>query len=441
MSFHLRVRPLAAGALMTASSFVLGGCGGGVGNNNPKVPSQVVQAAMARSFGKTTSVASRMLENYHIVHRFAGRPNDGGHPVAPVLAVNGTLFGTTMGGGTLGQGAVFKISAGVEKVIYSFTDFPFSVGGLTADVNGTLYGTTTGGGTMNSGTIFQITPSGEESVLYNFTDGSDGGHPDSGPGLLDVNGTLYGTTSAGGAHMSGTVFRFTPPGTESVLYSFAGGSDGNEPNAGLIDIDGTLYGTTQLGGFTSSPCGNLQFGCGTVFKINTSGSGYTQLYRFKSGSDGAVPLAGLTAVGGMLYGTTVAGGANRCNGSSVCGTVFKISPSGSGYMQLHKFRGGTDGNAPYASLTDVDGVLYGTTAGGGAKGCDGGCGTVFKITTAGKETILHDFAGGSLGVGAPIAGLIYFNGALYGTAYGVTSVNGGTVRGSCKCGVVYSLNP
>jgi uncharacterized repeat protein (TIGR03803 family) len=262
------------------------------------------------------------------------------------------------------------------------------------DVNGVLYGTTSYGGTQNQGTVFKITTSGAETVVYNFAGGSDGASPDA--GLINVNGVLFGTTAFGGdANGDGTVFKLTTSGSETVLHTFGASNDGRTPEAGLTNVNGVLYGTTS-----SSAAHNLY---GTVFKITTSGA-ETVLHSF-TGVDGARPSASLTNVGGVLYSTTPSGGANGL------GTVFEITTAGAESV-LHSFSG-DDGAQPYARLTDVNGVLYGTTAFGGVGG-EYGPGTVFKITTAGTEQVLHSFKGGSDGK-IPTAGLINVNGMLYGT--------------------------
>ena len=222
----------------------------------------------------------------------------------------------------------------------------------------------------------------KESVLYSFAGGSDGEYPVA--ALTNVGGRLYGTTKAGGTGSGsvcssgcGTVFKITTSGMESVLHSFGGGSDGLEPVASLSNLGGTLYGTTAYGGAS---------GDGTVFAITTSGT-ETALHSFGGGSDGVEPIASLTNVGGTLYGTTYMGGA------SGDGTVFKITTSGTETV-LYSFVGGSDGKWPDARLTNVGGTLYGTTKNGGASNL----GTVFKITTSGKESVLHSFGLGSDGV-------------------------------------------
>jgi uncharacterized repeat protein (TIGR03803 family) len=214
-------------------------------------------------------------------------------------------------------------------------------------------------------------------VLHSFGGGADGKTPVA--GLIDVKGHLYGTTRYGGAYGHGTVFSITPGGTEKVLHSFAGGSDGAEPLASLIEVKGTLYGTTESGGANS--CDGLG-NCGTVFSITPSGTEKV-LHSFAGGSDGAFPVASLMNVKGRLYGTTAYGGTNQHHCGSSCysagGTIFSITPSGTEKV-LHSFAKGTDGSYPSASLTDLGGTLYGTTELGGGSACQAGCGTVFALT-------------------------------------------------------------
>lgn len=175
--------------------------------------------------------------------------------------------------------------------------------------------------------------------------------------LIEVEGKLYGTTESGGTYGYGTVFRITLSGREKVLYSFGpSSSDGAFPEAGLIDLGGTLYGTTYNGG---------THGDGTVFSVTLSGTEKV-LHSFGGyfyGRDGALPTASLTKVKGMLYGTTVSGGANSANEG---GTVFSVTTTGVEKV-LHSFRNG-DGSGPYASLINVNGTLYGTTQTGGTYG-------------------------------------------------------------------------
>jgi uncharacterized repeat protein (TIGR03803 family) len=325
-------------------------------------------------------------------------------------------------------------------VLYSFTggaDGGYPYGGLIRDAAGDLYGTTYGGGSskcsQGCGVVFMVDKAGNETVLYSFTGtGGDGGNPFAGL-VRDAAGNLYGTTFHGGASGAGTVFNLDNTGKETVLYSFTGLPDGEGPHAGLLrDAAGNLYGTTEEGGSGACSFGGFDYGCGTVFMLDTAGK-ETVLYSFSgTGGDGAVPYAGLVRdAAGNLYGTTSGGGA------SSEGTVFKLDTTGKETV-LHSFTGtGRDGTYPYAPLIrDSKGNLYGTTYGGGASGA----GMVFKLDSAGKETVLYSFTGtGGDGAG-PMVGLVQdAKGNLYGTTR-----YGGSFHGVCYqsggCGVVFMLD-
>lgn len=315
----------------------------------------------------------------------------GNGPVGGLLKIKKNLYGTSYAGGSCfgndGSGSVFELVYSAKKKAYSGkTLFSFygglfgpdgerPEGTLIADQEGNLYGTTAYGGNGN-GTVYEVTPTGTETVLHTFSDDPDGSQP-YGKLVWDGEGNLYGTTYYGGAYGEyGTVFKLTPDGTETVLYSFQGGDDGQWPSAGLTrDAKGNLYGTTE----------------GTVFDITAAG-GAEVLHRFCSQpncTDGAGPVSSLLRDGkGNLYGTTAQGGdgGSGCGGFS-CGTVFKLtySKKQKTYVEqvLYSFTGGADGGNPYAGLVmDKAGNLYGTTEqGGDVSLCYGrGCGTVFKLT-------------------------------------------------------------
>lgn len=372
-----------------------------------------------------------------VLHIFTSG-SDGAFPYAGLVSVGGTLYGTTIEGGANGDGTVFKITpSGKEQVIHAFTggtsDGAYPYGGLI-DVNGTLYGTTLSAGgsgcySTGCGAVFKVTTSGKESLVYSFKGGAaDGAFPQA--GLTDVKGTLFGTTSEGGAKNFGAVFKITAAGKETLLHSFDGGADGETPLAGLTNLSGMLYGTTEYGGTGS--CSGLQgAGCGIVFKITMSGT-ESVLFTFPGNtSNGEFPFAGLTAVKGTLYGTTANGGTDGI------GSVFKISPSGTESV-VYNFKGGSgDGDEPFAGLLDIKGTLYGTTGQGGSATA----GTAFKMTTAGKETVLYNFAGYPSNGGTPIAGLIEVNGKLYGTTdEGGNSESCYDDFGPVGCGTVFSLS-
>jgi uncharacterized repeat protein (TIGR03803 family) len=303
------------------------------------------------------------------------------------------------------------------KVLYAFKggangENPY--GGVISDKAGNLYGTTSAGGSVHAchrhgcGTIYKVAPDGTQTTLYTFNGGSDGAQP---LGLvLDGAGNLFGATEDGGDPSCGkgncgTVFKLTPDGTKTILHNFEGGSDGIEPWAGLLlGKDGNLYGTTSGGGIQNG---------GIVFKISPGGA-ETVLYSFCSQSqcmDGGSPVAALISdKAGNLYGTTLGGG------TTGWGTVFKLATNGAETV-LYSFCGVQDtcedGAQPYAGVTmDASGNLYGTTEFGG----EYNFGTIFKVDQGGNETVLHSFFPPADG-GSPEVGVILDKaGNLYGTA-------------------------
>jgi uncharacterized repeat protein (TIGR03803 family) len=351
-----------------------------------------------------------------VLHSFSGAA-DGALPYAALTKINGTLYGTTAGGAST-SGTVYSVTtSGKESVLHRFQGIPDGADPQAAliDVSGSLYGTTTfGGAQQNRGTVFQITTSGQEKLLYRFVFKSQGGHRDGKypeSRLLNVNGTLYGTTRYGGASNYGTVFTITPAGKETVLYSFKAGSDGAWPQGDLINVNGTLYGTTFAGGTS---------GYGTLYSLTTSGK-EAVLYTFGLRPDGELPNGDLVNVNGTLYGTTEKGGVGL-------GTVFAITTSGQTDW-LYSFLGKPgDGASPHAGLVNLNGSLYGTTSSGGATNH----GTVFSITTSGTEAVLHNFVSGHRSGAYPDARLIKVRGTLYGT----TAKGGSYVQGT-----VFSLTP
>jgi uncharacterized repeat protein (TIGR03803 family) len=294
---------------------------------------------------------------------------------------------------------------------------------LVQGPDGSLYGTTVNGGDYSvckpgCGTVFKMNPEARLSTLYTFCpqpNCSGGDLPQAGL-VLGADGYFYGTTLGGWGHNDDTVFRITPSGTLTTLHIFAG-PDGSGPEAALLQAaDGNLYGTTVNGGGGS----NCSYGCGTVFKI-TPGGTLTTLHSFDS-TDGAYPYAGLIQTSdGDFYGTTSGGGAQDF------GTVFRLTPEGA-LTTLYSFcaqTGCTDGDNPVGGLVrGMDGNLYGTTIYGGTGGCSGyetGCGTIFRITSAGTLTTLYSFGTVADDGNYPEAGLIQ---ATDSNFYGMTSQGG-----------------
>jgi uncharacterized repeat protein (TIGR03803 family) len=390
----------------------------------------------------------------------------GQNPVGSLVqGFDGNFYGTTEVGGKNLAGEVFKITpSGTLTRLYSFcslancADGGFPLAGLALSSDGNFYGTTVGGGANTNpdcgagrcGTVFKMTPSGTLTTLYSFcgqANCTDGANP---VGLVQaLDGNFYGTTELGGANNAGTtcsnsgcgtVFKITATGTLTTLYSFcslASCADGAVPFAGLVQAtNGSLYGTTRAGGSG-----------GTVFKITTTGT-LTTLYRFCSQtncSDGEFPLAGLVqAENGDLYGTTARGGTSNhttlCHNTG-CGTVFKITPSGT-LTTLYRFcaqANCTDGAEPEAGLVRAtDGNFYGTTMWGGQNnGCGSqgsGCGTVFKITPSGTRTTLYSFCAQTSCADGSLADALFqaTNGTFYGSTY-----KGGSPS---KNGTIFSLS-
>jgi uncharacterized repeat protein (TIGR03803 family) len=362
---------------------------------------------------------------------------DGSGPAYETLTqgFDGDFYGTTTVGGTSGNcvpgcGTVFKItSAGLLTTLHSFnlSDGAYPLAGLTLTSDGDFYGTTEEGGANctvsgGCGTVFKMSPSGVLTTLYSFctqTNCMDGYYPVG--GLVEgSDGSFYGTTySFGGpSPLYGTVFKTTSAGLLTTLHSFDL-TDGAYPLAGLIQAtDGDFYGTTEYGGV---------LGYGTAFRINTSGI-FTTLYSFCSQSqcdDGTRPLAALVQAGnGDFYGTTEFGGATGN------GTIFKITSAGA-LSTLYSFCikvSCSDGNQPLSALTRAtDGNFYGSTQYGGAgNACESNCGTVFKMTPEGALTTVHSF---DLNDGAsPYGGLLQStDGNFYGTTFSGGSNGDGTV--------------
>jgi len=366
---------------------------------------------------------------YTVLYTFQGT-TDGDTPNGNLVADSaGNLYGTAYGGGKhcngYGCGVVFEITPrGREKVLYTFagrSDGSGPQGGVIGDKKGNLYGTATTGGTGYGGVVFEITPRGREKVLYAFTDGSDGGAPETGV-IRDKKGNLYGTTDLFGRYYYGTVFKLAPDGTETTLYSFTGGSDGFFPSGLIEDKAGNLYGTTLDGG---------AHGSGTVFRLAPDGT-LTVLHSFGSSGDGVQPAAGVIEdKAGNLYGTTLEGGA------SDRGTVFKLAPDDTETV-LYSFARGSYAWYPNGLIEDKKGNFYGTTQYGGSTNCfDNGCGSVFKLAPDGTGTVLYAFAGGSDG-GRPYTGVIEDSAS---NLYGTTSRGG---AGNCAgkgmgCGVVFEI--
>ena len=398
----------------------------------------------AMVFCALTTIASH-AQTLNTLASFAGA--NGSSPQASLVqAANGNFYGTTILGGNLncayGCGTVFTItSSGSLTPLHLFCtqancpDGNNPAAGLVQGADGNFYGTTSGDDPFDSGggfgTIFKITAGGTLTTLHDFSSGCgitcpNGAEPAAGL-VLGRDGNFYGTTEYQGVinctQGCGTIFKITPGGSLTKLHSFTG-TDGSHPVAALVQgTDGNFYGTTSTGGSST----NCSGGCGTVFKMSPSGS-LIWIYSFRSNGDGAAPAAGLVqGSDGNFYGTT-------SGGLFAKGTVFKITPGGL-LTALHSFSG-TDGSHPLAGLVrGSDGNFYGTTSNGGTGGsCNGGCGTIFKITPSGSLTTLHTFSGADGSY--PSAALVR---ATDNNFYGTTAAGGSNSSCDGGCGTVFRL--
>ncbi len=370
---------------------------------------------------------SAFASNEKVLHSFSGG-TDGSYPVAAMVAdPSGNLYGTTRYGGANGEGTVFELtnSKGVwnETILYSFAggnDGASPAASIVFDAAGNLYGTTRLGGPDGAGTVFKlarINGSWQESVLYSFTGGNDGGSPQS--ALTIVGNALVGTTAQGGVSANGTVFglrQVNGQWRQEVLYSFAGGSgDGAYPYSTLIlDKAGNIYGTTGSGGPNQA---------GSVFELSLSGGTWKEkvLYFFTGNLDGGSVNAGVIFdKAGNLYGMTTSGGKYNS------GTVFELTSSNGSWNEsvLYNFTGGNDGGFPAdAPVMDNNGSLFGTTFNGGFDGY----GTVFQLSPsagAWTETVLYSFTGGNDGAFPQASALLTKTGLISTATEGGTNFTG-----------------
>jgi uncharacterized repeat protein (TIGR03803 family) len=346
--------------------------------------------------------------------------SDGANPYSALALMSHTLYGTAAAGGIEGNGTVFAINTdgtgftNLHSLNYSDGVSP---NGLVL-CSSTLYSTTYGGGSSGNGTVFAINADGTGFTNLHSFNYSDGASPIAGLVLSDNSNTLYGATTIGGSSGNGTIFAIHIDGMGFAnLHDFSASStnssgfytnsDGDYPS-GLLASGNTLYGTTQNGG---------SWGGGTVFKANTNGSGFTTLYSFQStgknpsgaytNGNGANPL-GLILSGNTLYGTTASGG------TSGFGTVFKVNTDGTEFTNLHSFNDSSDGAFPRAGLVLSGNTLYGTAMAGPRSNA----GSVFAINTDGTGfTNLHSFNNND---GIRPNGLVLWSNTLYGTTFGST---------------------
>jgi uncharacterized repeat protein (TIGR03803 family) len=366
--------------------------------------------------------------------------NNGAYPFGGmVYSSNGSLYGTAFGGGKFGYGVVFELTPPTvggnwtPAIVHTFNDpatqgsNPY--GGLLASPSGSLYGTTTRGGANGLGAAFELAPpllpggAWTETLLYSFGSASTDGILPYGGLVMDNDGNLYGTTVSGGAFGLGTVYELQPSGTgwvEIVLHSFAGGADAANPYASLtIRANGTLYGTAPYGGGTGS---------GAVFALTESAGNWTEaiLCSFPGGATGANPYGGVLMGGrSALYGATSNGG------STSAGTIYQCVETEAQTWELNVLYNLTGSASSYGTLVaDSTGALYGTAP--GSHGNQASDGMVFKLTPPAEqggawvESDLYNFPG-NLGNG-PRAGLVWGpSGGLYGTTVGLGKASAGTV--------------
>jgi uncharacterized repeat protein (TIGR03803 family) len=308
-----------------------------------------------------------------ILHRFTGSPSDGNEPFAgPTL--NGTnLYGTTVGGGSASLGAIYSMSTSGSgaQLLHSFAGGTSDGRGpeSTLATNGaTLYGTTFLGGASDKGTVFSLNTDGTSfQLLHSFASSDSDGQLPQFASLTLAGSRLFGTTPYGGANLAGTVFALNTDGSNyQVLHSFsAAGSAGYGPAGGVVVSGSILFGTTEHSDFGLDT--------GTLYAMNADGTGYHVLHTFLGGAnDGAGPTADLTLVGSTILGTTWAGGLNNA------GTVFSINTDGTGYQLLHAFSGGANGSHPQFGVTAAGSVLYGST-----RASANGKGTVYELNMDG----------------------------------------------------------
>jgi len=384
------------------------------------------------------------LASEKVIYTFAGDSDGEYADTELVRDASGNLYGTTVQGG-IGAGTVFQITpSGVHTVLYQFTggtDGGEPYKGVTLDAQGNLYGTAVIGGLYSGacadtscGVIYKLTNSGgvwTQSVVYSFRGLSDGYGPGS-PVVFDRQGNMYGVAPTGGAGGAGVIFQLTPDGQGGwkfhIVHSFTGGNDGNGGSAGrlLVDSSGSIFGVATAGG---------KYGAGTAFEVSPTSEGwkFTLLYAFKGSPDAGFPYSGLIlGPNGGLYGTTYYDGANDL------GSVFELANVNGIWRErtLYNFKGGSDGASPISTLiADKAGNLYGTTSEGGSEPCS--CGTIFKMSRSGSgtwtETVMYSFANSPDGAFA-------YNGLVgdgAGNFWG-TTVAGGDSDGD---GAVYQFTP
>lgn len=396
--------------LSLVATLVVAGCGGG-GADDGGPPGGSGTATGSSGTPSTPSTPSTAAVA-SVVYSFT--PADGNYPSGLMLAGDGNFYGTVESGGATNNGGVFKMTpGGIVSMLHFFgvtaNDGTIPFGTLVQGTDGNLYGTTDSGGANNGGVLYRISPAGQESVIFSFGSGvNTSPAAPNGTLIRTSTGLLYGTTDSGGTHYGGTLFSATTSGVVATIYAFGGGGANwsGTTRAVTSGADGKLYGVSQNGGAN---------GVGTVFSVSPTGS-YTNLHSFDAtgspilGNSNADALA--QATDGNFYGIT-----GPASDGSNGGKIFRISPTGA-YADLHVFpaNSGTDGCQPNAGLTQAsDGNLYGTTEKCGANNV----GIIYKLTLAGEYSVAYSFTNNPGDAVLPSSTLLQgSDGYLYGASLG-----------------------
>lgn len=354
-------------------------------------------------------------QTYSILHVFTGG-KDGGEVRGPLTeGPDHELYGASTVGGKYLEGNLFKMTKdGKHEAVLD--SFKYWNGyepnpNLILDPSGVIYGATSQGGENGDlGTFYELISRNKEKVIHQFPyNSTTDGHGPVGPIAVDAQGNFYGATSAGGTVNSGTIYKIDPSGNETIIYNFSPANvSGGDPQGVVWGPDGDLYGVAAC-----------SYGCysggGTIFKVDTSGN-LTTLYAFTGGTDGSNPSGALLFdAAGNIYGTTFFGGTGPCNnyGYLGCGTIFKLAPDGTETV-LYNFQNSADGGYPSSGvIADANGNLYGVTLGGGNQNLQ--CGVAYELNTQGQESVLHTFEG-LTDACQPEGELLLSKNVLYGAA-------------------------
>jgi uncharacterized repeat protein (TIGR03803 family) len=433
----------------------------GTDGQHPNTP--MVQGADGNFYGTTVSGGGNEGQYYGVVFKVSPEgkltamydfcdhrlpcPNGATSYIGLVLTTNGNFYGTTQQGGAycghFGCGTLFEITReGKFTTLRSFTHKTASLYDFVPVSGGNFYGVTQSQGKYDYGMFFKMTPAGKIATLYSFcaqANCADGIGPS---GLMQAaNGSFYGATG-GGANYGGTIFKMTPAGQLTTLYSFCGQpncADGESPNGPVRDKGGNLYGTTASGGANSAGC--YPGGCGTIYKITSAGK-FTTLYNFCAQAncvDGDLPYTLVEGTDGNFYGTTEAGGISHSGCPAGCGTIYKITSAGK-FTTLYSFCAQpncADGYNPGALVQGTDGSFYGATPDGGGGCISQNCGTIFSLSVGLRPFVKTTPTSGKVGEDVTILGnnltgttSVTFN----GTAATFTVVSGTEIKTTVPSG-------